>query len=412
MPAHPDDVDVDTFRLRARAWLAEHGRHELHAESTAEYWEEGRRFQAEQYAAGFSGIAWPERYGGQGLTQVHQQAFNDEANQYELPSSAFQITHAILGMALLDHGSEAQKERHIRGMLRGDELWVQLLSEPGAGSDLAASRMRADLDGEEWVLNGEKVWSSFAQWSDYAMVLARTDWDVPKHVGLTMFLMPLKDVPGMTLRPLRQLGGDEEFCQEFLDEVRLPHDAVIGKVNGGWSVATSLFNHSRTMTSGAGLTGPVFQKSRGGDADPARDLIELVNAAGLGADAAVRELVAEAVTDNIVSGLLANRAAKTLGANPVVATMAKMFGAKIQQRRAEIDLEIRGEAMIGWSADDPVGGEPAFKYFKARTSTVAGGTTEVSKNMIGERLLGLPREPDVEKGKSFREVLRAARGEK
>jgi alkylation response protein AidB-like acyl-CoA dehydrogenase len=311
-------------------------------------------------------------------------------------------------MTVLEHGTEAQKERYLSEMVRGDALWVQLLSEPNAGSDLAAARMRADRDGDEWVLNGEKVWSSFAQWSDYAMVLARTDWDVPKHAGLTMFCMPL-DTPGVTMLPLRQISGDEEFCQEFFDGVRLPDDAVLGGVNRGWAVAGSMFDFSRLMTSGAGLTGPVFQKDRGGDPDPGRDLVELVNAAGLGGDREVRRLIAEVVVDNIVSGLLASRVSAGAADNPAAANMAKMFGSLVVQRRCEIELELRGEPVIGWDPDDAAGSATVFEYLKGRTVSVAGGTHEVMKNNIGERVLGLPRDAAADKDIPFKDVIRAAR---
>lgn len=408
MPADAADVDLEHFRRRARSWLAEHAPRAItRTAEDAEYWAEARAFQRLQHAAGFAGIAWDARYGGQGLTLDHQHAFNEEAASYELPSQAFQITLAILGMTLLEHGTERQKEQYLPEMVRGDAVWVQLLSEPNAGSDLAAVRMRADRDGDEWVLNGEKVWSSFAQWSEYAMVLARTDWDVPKHSGLTMFCMRL-DTPGVTLRPLRQISGDEEFCQEFFDDVRLADAAVLGGVNRGWTVAGSMFDYSRLMTSGAGLTGPVFQKDRGGDPDPGRDLVEFVNAAGLGSDRRVRQLVAEVVVDNIVSGLLASRVAAAAAANPATANMAKMFGSMVVQRRGEIDLELRGEPVIGWDPDAPAGDAPLFDYLKGRTASVAGGTHEVMKNNIGERVLGLPREAVADKDIPFKDVIRAA----
>jgi alkylation response protein AidB-like acyl-CoA dehydrogenase len=404
MPADPGDADVEQFRERARAWL------ELNAPRSfastpemPEYWAEARAFQRLQHAAGFAGIAWDERYGGHGLTLDHQFAFNEEAARYELPSQGFQITLAILGMTILEHGTEQQKERLLPEMLRGAALWVQLLSEPGAGSDLAAVRMRADRDGDAWVLNGEKVWSSFAQWSDYAMVLARTDWDVPKHAGLTMFVMPL-DTPGVTMRPLRQISGDEEFCQEFFDDVRLRGDAVLGTVNHGWSVAGSMFDYSRLMTSGAGLTGPVFAKDRGGDPDPGRDLVDFVNRAGLGADPRVRQLLADVVVDNIVSGLLANRVAASAEEHPAKANMAKMFGSLVVQRRCEVDLELRGESVIGWAPSESQGGVPLFEYLKGRTASVAGGTHEVMKNNIAERVLGLPREAASDRDVPFKDV--------
>jgi alkylation response protein AidB-like acyl-CoA dehydrogenase len=336
--------------------------------------------------------------------------FNEEAEAYDLPSNLFQITLAILGMTLLDHGSEEQKRRYLPEMLRGEALWVQLLSEPEAGSDLAAVRTQAVRDGDEWILNGQKVWSSYAQWSNYSMVLARTDWEVPKHAGLTVFIMPL-DATGVTIRPLTQISGEDEFCQEFLDEVRLPADAVLGAVNRGWAVTLSMFNHSRDMTGGAGGTGPTFDKSRGGESDPGRELIDFAVKAGLAADPHVRQLVAELVADNVVSGLLATRVsrrARQPNANPALGTMAKVFGAVTLQRRREIEMEVRGESTIGWRGEVEDDGSPLHDYLWARTATVAGGTHQVNNTTIGERILGLPAEPAVDRDRPFREVIRPA----
>jgi alkylation response protein AidB-like acyl-CoA dehydrogenase len=290
-----DLEDLDSFRHRARIWLQANAPRRSTASLRPDdaRWEQGREFQRLQYEAGFSGISWPHAYGGQGLTFEHQRVFNAEAEGFFLPSGLFQITLSILGMTLLEHGTDEQRRRYLSPMLRGEALWVQLLSEPGAGSDLGSLTTRATRDGDIWLLRGEKVWSTDAQHCDYAMVLARTDWEVPKHSGLTMFIVPMT-APGMTVLPLRQITGTAEFCQEFLDDVAVPHHDVLGGVNNGWAVATSLFNHSRTMTSGGGLAGPVFATSRGGDPDPGRDLIEWAKASGISQDGAVRQLVAEA----------------------------------------------------------------------------------------------------------------------
>lgn len=409
------DADLESFRLRARRWLAEHARPVEEApplgRSDAALWQEARLFQKSQHEAGFAGITWPKEYGGQGLPPEYQAAFNAESEPYYLPSSSFTITLAILGMALLDHGTEEQKRRYLPEMLRGEALWVQLLSEPAAGSDLAASRMRAERDGDEWVLTGEKVWSSFAQWSDYAMVLARTDWEAPKHAGLTMFIVPL-DAEGLTIRPLRQISGDDEFCQEFLDEVRVPESDVLGGIGRGWAVATSLFNHSRNMTGGSADTAPVFDKTRGGDPDPGRHLIDAARRDGRAGDPEVRGLIAELVADNVVSGLLSLRVSRLMqreGTTPALGTMTKLFGCSIVQRRYDIELALQGEDSMAWSAGDERGPSLLHDYLWGRTATVAGGTHEVNLNTIGERVLGLPGERPVDRDRPFREVISAPR---
>ncbi len=407
MPFDPNDLDLEQFRRRVRHWLHQNAPVRSKPKVVRHYDEsslaQARSFQRALHAAGLSGITWPESYGGQGLSFAHQEVFNEEAARFDLPSAAFplRITLANIGPALLEHGNEEQKRRYLPEMLRGDALWVQLLSEPSAGSDLAALRMRAVEDGGEWVLTGEKVWSSFGQYCDYAMVLARSDWDAPKHSGLTMFIVPMS-APGLSVLPLREISGDADFCQEFLDEVRLPSNAVIGEVNRGWSVALSLFNHSRAMTSGAGDAGPAMDPARGGEPDPGRDLINFVNGAGTGADPLVRQLVAEAVIDNVVSGLLTTRVA-AIG-NPALANMSKVFGSSVLQRKAAIDLELRGESAIGWTPDDEDGPGPVHDYMFARTATIAGGSHQILMSTIGERILGLPKEPVPDRNTPFREL--------
>ena len=411
-------MTVEEFAAYASTWLAENA--ERRPADAAERlegparFESGTRFQASQYAAGLSGITWPADVGGQGLGPEYQRAFNQRARDYVLPSQVCQITLAILGMTLLDHGSDEQKRRYLPEMLRGEAIWVQLLSEPGAGSDLAALTTRATPTGRgTWVLNGGKLWSTDAQYSRYGMCLARTDWDVPKHEGLTMFIVDLR-APGVTVSPLRQLSGDNEFCQEFLDDAEVPADAVLGGVGGGWPVATSLFNHSRTMTAGGGVAGPAFASSRGGDLTLGPRLAELARRRGRGAEDHVAELIGEAIMLNLVSGQLAPRCVAAMAGGvlpPSAGSLAKLFGVVISQRVAAIQLAVAGFEGIAWT--DPGDGEddfgasgPAFDYLKARTNSVAGGTDEILRNTVGERVLHLPKEPAVDRGIPFSRLPR------
>jgi alkylation response protein AidB-like acyl-CoA dehydrogenase len=402
---HVDELDA--FRVRARKWLRDNAPSSFdhHLPTGIDPWTSARAFQRLQCEAGFSGISWPTAYGGQGLTFEHQRVFNEEAADYLLPSGLFQITLSILGMTLLDYGTEEQKRQHIPAMLRGEELWVQLLSEPGAGSDLASLITRATKDGEIWVLRGEKVWSTDAEHADYAMVLARTDWDVPKHAGLTMFIVPFA-TPGLTVQPLTQITGSAEFCQEFLDDVIVPDSDVLGGLNNGWAVATSLFNHSRTMTAGGGVAGPVFATSRGGSPDPARDLIDWALTRRVNSEGAVRQLVAEARIDNRVAGWLAQRCVAAMRAglmSPAGGSLAKHFGVEVMQRRGEIDMELEGIDAVCWPEGGP-GQQVATGYLGSRTASVAGGTAEILRNTIGERILGLPKEPAVDRDLPFRQT--------
>ena len=193
-----------------------------------------KAFQAKLYDAGFAGITWPREYGGQGLTNAEQIAFSQEARDYALPVGAFVIGLGMPGPTILELGTEAQKQRYLPPMLRGEEIWCQLFSEPGAGRTCASLQTSAVRDGDEWVLNGQKVWTSGAQYSDFGAIIARTDPTVPKHNGITMFIVDMH-APGVTVRPLKVATGASPFNEVFFDNVRLPADAVINKVNDGWA---------------------------------------------------------------------------------------------------------------------------------------------------------------------------------
>src|SRR6202034_1669664 len=237
--------DVKEYRDRARAWLAENlePRAEsamvsvgVRAHRTVDEVAAERALQRRIFEAGFAGITGPNACGGQGLTSAHERAFNDEASAYRLPNLGVAGgTSIICARTMLAHASPEFLSRHIPRILSGDELWVQFFSEPGAGSDLAGIITRAERDGDQWILKGSKIWSSGAYYADYGMCLARTNWDVPKHRGLTWLAVKV-DQPGVTVQPIRQINGSAEFCQEFLDEVELSDEDIIGEVDQGWSV--------------------------------------------------------------------------------------------------------------------------------------------------------------------------------
>ena len=238
--------------------------------STGNYQEEGRRehereLQRRLWDGGFAGICFPADYGGLGLTIEHQRAFTEESLPYDMPFSLNVPTLGILAATLVDFGTHEQKLRHLPAILKGEELWVQFLSEPSGGSDLAGVLTRAERDGDVYILNGSKIWSSGAAESDYAMCLARTNWDVPKHRGLTMFIMKIHQ-PGVQVEQIRQVDGSLEFCQEFFDDVPIPAADVIGEVDDGWTVATRLLVHERNAVGGGSpyLSGRAGNHEAGG----------------------------------------------------------------------------------------------------------------------------------------------------
>lgn len=230
---------VAEFAARARAWLADNMPSVDPMSPPAaprdqeRSWQRARELQKRLYEGGFAGICFPREYGGQGLPYEYQRAFDEESLCYEMPLILNTPTFTICCATLLDTASEEQKKTHIGAALRGDEVLVQLLSEPSGGSDLAGVLTRAVRRGDRWVIDGAKTWSTSAFAADYGLCLARTDWDVPKHEGLTMFLVPI-DHPGITLRRITQVNGSSEFCEEFLDGVDVGEDAVVGEVNNGW----------------------------------------------------------------------------------------------------------------------------------------------------------------------------------
>ena len=309
----PDEAmeSVESFRLRARAWLAEHmPRRPLDAPppdraEDEQTWIDDRALQRKLWDGGFAGICFPEEYGGLGLTIEHQHAFTEESLPYEMPLHLNVPNFSILGATLVDFGTHEQKSKYLPLLLQGKHQWVQFLSEPTGGSDLAGCVTRADRDGDEWVLRGSKIWSTAAMSATHAMCLARTDWDAPKHRGLTMFLMEIHQ-PGVQVDPIKQVNGSLEFCQEFFDDVRLPPDSVVGDVNDGWTVALTLLAHERNAVGGGSpyVSGRNYLAE---GADGARDLssIALVRPRGTDDDPVARQLVAEAhVLDVTQRGLV------------------------------------------------------------------------------------------------------------
>src|SRR5580698_10412274 len=281
----------EDFRSRARTWLAANAPRrgsdeeaEAQVRGQAAVLAEQKEFQARLYDAGFAGITWPAEYGGQGLTSAEQIAWSQESRDYDLPNGVFFIGISMPGNTLLEVGTEEQKKRYLRKMLRGEEIWCQLFSEPGAGSDVASLQTSAVRDGDDWVLNGQKVWTSGAQHSDWGAVIARTDPTVPKHNGITMFIIDMHS-PGVTVRSLKVATGASPFNEVFFDNVRLPADAVIGEVNDGWRAAVVMLRNERVTigTMSAPRTSPLSYDSLSG----------LAARLGTGTDAGLSRKLAE-----------------------------------------------------------------------------------------------------------------------
>ena len=406
-------LGVEEYRQRAREWLAanatkrkaaadEDGSGEMSifadVESAIDEVARAKDFQARLYDAGFAGITWPQAYGGQGLTNAHQQAFNEEAAGYELPTGIYTIGIGMCGPTILELGSEEQKERHIPPLLRGTEIWAQLFSEPGAGSDVASLQSKAVRDGEEWVLNGQKVWTSGAHYSDWGAVIARTNPDQPKHRGITMFIVDMR-AAGVTVRPLRQITGGSTFNEVFFDDVRIPVDAVIGEVDGGWRAAVAMLMNERVAIGAGGGGG----RSSGSFASLSR----LAREHGKTGDPVVRQGLAELYIRQSILGYIGMRiraAAKAGQAPGPEGSIAKLSGAQLARFSSDLGMTIAGASGAAWRADDAKGARWSTAVLNAPASAIAGGTNEIQRNIIGERVLGLPKEPQVDRDAPFREL--------
>ncbi len=402
---------VADFRARAATWLAANmpplgdGYNDRSDARRAVE----RKLQRTLWDGGFAGICFPKAYGGLGLSVAHQRAFTAESAPYDMPFSINVPTLGILAATLIDFGTHEQKLRHLPAILRGDELWVQFLSEPSGGSDLAGCLTRADRDGDVYIMNGSKIWSSGAYTSDWAMCLARTNWDVPKHRGLTMFLMPIHH-EGVTVEQIRQVDGTMEFCQEFFDDVVIPADAVVGDVDDGWTVATRLLTHER-MAVGGGSPYTSGRSIGHEAAGPGQELIEVLRRRGTTEDRHARQLLAEAHANQLVAGQLVRRVTQGMGSGtmpPPAGALMKLFAATNHMRRCEIALELAGTDAVTWPAGEPgSAGQLGQATLHRQGMSLGGGSNEIQRNIISERLLGMPREAAADREIPYRDVRRA-----
>jgi alkylation response protein AidB-like acyl-CoA dehydrogenase len=371
-------------------------------------WQRARELQKRLYKVGFAGICFPRKYGGLGLTIEYQKAFNAESAGYEMPLILNIPSFTICCATLLDVGSEEQKTQHISAALRGEEVLCQLLSEPSGGSDLAGVTTRGKRRGDSWVINGAKTWSTSAFAADYGLCLVRTDWNVPKHEGLTMFLLPIKH-PGVTLRRIAMINGSAEFCEEFFDEVELPDDAVVGGVGKGWQVASrQMFHERRSM-------GRSSEFSSGLESDDAEaapiDYLDLarrtgqmndVRVAAMSGRALAQRAVAEHLADHVYQGVLDGSMPDAAG------SIIRLFYADASQLELDTAAAIASTAAV-------VGNDAALfdvgkRYLERQIVSLGGGTTEIARNVIAERVLDFPREHAADRGVPFSQVRRSGSG--
>jgi alkylation response protein AidB-like acyl-CoA dehydrogenase len=402
------DESVEEFAARARNWLAEN-MPRIDPDNPPEAdrgeeapWLRARELQRMLWDGGFAGICFPREYGGLGLPIAYQKAFDNESRNHELPIILNTPTFTICAATILDTGSEAQKLQHISGALRGDEVLVQLLSEPSGGSDLAGVITRADRVGDKWVINGAKTWSTSAFAADYGLMLARTDWDAPKHEGLTMFLVPINS-PGITLRRIKQVNGSVEFCEEFFDNLELGDDAVVGGVGEGWHVASRQLYHERRAVGG----GSEFASGIGaeGKTDVPIDYVALLEKSGQSDNERAREragralvhrAVREQLIDHVYHGVLDG------SLPPAAGSIIRVTHAETHHLEFDTALALSGSSGVVDVDNDLI--RYGERYLSRQTAALGGGTTEIARNIIGERILGFPREYAADRGVPFKQV--------
>ncbi|NRQ36753.1 dehydrogenase [Nonomuraea sp. NN258] len=393
-------MNLADYRRAARAWLIENASSDDHEAAQDDGVARAKQFMARLHDAGYSGITWPEQWGGQGLTQAEERAFAAEARDFTLPTYVFSIGLGMTGPTILDRGSDAQRARFLRPLLRGEEIWCQLFSEPGAGSDVASLQTRAVRDGargEGWVVNGQKVWTSVAQHADWGLLLTRTDVDVPKHKGLTMFVVDMRH-PGVTVRPLKDMTGRAHFNEIFFDDVPIPDEHRVGEVNDGWSVAVTTLLHERlSISAGVGMGG---QKDNPASVEALRQAVDTT-------DPLVRDELVELHIRTRALALFNQRLAQETKAGifpGARGSAAKLLLAELTLYQADLATRLTGpESVVG---DHPL----SHAISLAPAMALGGGTNEIMRNIIGDRVLNLPPEPRVDKTVPFKDLKVGTQG--
>jgi alkylation response protein AidB-like acyl-CoA dehydrogenase len=400
-----DTPEEAAFRAEARAWLSAHaspkassgGELTDHTRDLAAHVQQCRDWQRVLYDHGWAGITWPKAHGGRGASPIQAAIFAEEMAQFDVSTGSFAVSIGMVGPTLIAHGTPEQQSRHLQPILKGEEVWCQLFSEPGSGSDLASLGTRAVLDGDEWVVNGQKVWTSLGQFADHAILLARTDVDAPKHAGITYFILDMRS-PGVEVRPITQITGVQHFNETFLTDVRIPTANVLGEVNGGWKVAQTTLSNERSHIGTGGGSWSVDQ------------LVEAARRMGVADDPTIRQGLADAHirAENLrFLGLRMRTAMSQLRMpGPEMLTLKLAF-ANHWRLSGDLAMRIVGAGGLLWSDDAPEHNQWGQQLLSQFAIRIGGGTDEIQRNIIAERGLGLPREPQPDKDQPWRSMSRA-----
>jgi len=414
-----DTPQEAAFRAEARAWLDQNAilkdpkkseRYGMFSENESkEMVKQAQAWQAKKYDAGWACITWPKQYGGRGGTIMENIIFGQEERRYETPPNVFGIGLGMAGPTIMYHGTEEQKKRHLPSMARGDIIWCQLFSEPSAGSDLAALRTRSERQGDEWVINGQKVWTSGAHYSKWGILVTRSDFNAPKHKGLTYFVVDMES-PGIEIRPIKQMTGGANFNEVFFTNVRIPDANRLDREGNGWAVAiTTLMNERMSIGTGMGLTPDAAYK---GLTALAKDCY--VNGKPAIENGLVRSKIGEFYSRLKALELTGYRVLSKLSSGAAPGTesaVLKLSGGILLQELSAFAMELQGPFGADHGAGAQFGGG-LFQdiYLGIPAMRIAGGSDEVQRNVIAERELGLPQEARIDKNVPFKEIPTGSAG--
>lgn len=388
------------FRAEAQAWLKENvPQFSSPVADEQEMVTRAKAWQAKKADAGWACLNWPKEYGGRGSTPIELVIWQQEESKFDVPAAIFAIGLGMCGPTMMTYATEEQKKQYLPTMARGDHVWCQLFSEPAAGSDLAGLRMRSEQDGDDWVINGQKIWTSGAQFSDYGILVTRSDPTVPKHQGLTFFFLDMKS-PGIEIKPIKQISGGANFNEVYFTDVRIPDSQRLGEIGGGWGVSITTLMNERLAVGSAG--GPDFA-----------DLFKLAQGVEIDDEAAIKN---SAVREKLatwycqMSGLkytkFRTQSALSRGETPgPEASIAKLVSATKLQDISSFGIDLLD--MGGVIVEESLVPEKAMfqnAYLSSPGMRIAGGTDEVLRNIIAERVLGLPQDIRVDKGIPFNEI--------
>jgi alkylation response protein AidB-like acyl-CoA dehydrogenase len=384
-------ADLESFRSETRAWLAANCpaemREPMRDESDAcwggrnpVFRNQAQKLWMERMAErGWTVPDWPKEYGGGGLSPAETKILRQEMARIGARNPLTSFGISMLGPALLKYGTEEQKKRFLTEIARGEIRWCQGYSEPGAGSDLASLQTRCEDMGDHWLVNGQKVWTSYADKADWIFCLVRTDFQAPKHKGISFLLFDMAS-SGVSTKPILLISGNSPFCETFFDDVKVPKDQVVGEVNKGWDVAKYLLGHEREMISGMGLGGQTASLGEALGDVLASDPVLRAEVARFDVDSMAFRAMSERFIDELKAGM----------AHPAQPSMMKYAGTELNKRRHELVMAAGGSDALEWESERSRGGKAAREWLRTKANSIEGGTSEIQLNIVAKRILDLP----------------------